>query len=270
MKTASTSPNTAARSTSWAIPKGVWLPLALIIIWEAYFYFAVADPANSSLAAPSSVVAALFTLLLDGSILVATFETITATFLGLVVGSVLGIVGGVLLGLSRTFDRLMDVTIEVSRPVPPVALIPIALMVFGFGYQLETSIIAFGVIWPVLILTRSAIQGVEPQLREYAALLQLGLWTRIKKIFLPAILADLFVALRLGAGIALVLAVTVEITINPIGLGSSIMTARMSLNPSHMLAYLVWIGVIGLAFNAALLALQYRWFDHTRVKGRSR
>ena len=247
------------------VPRGIRLPLVLVVIWEAWF--AVSDSASSSLAPPSQVVAAFFSLWMDGSMFTATIQTIAATLIGLAIGGALGIVGGLFLGLSRTFDRLMEVTVEVSRPIPPVALIPIALMVFGFGYRLETSIIAFSVVWPVMILTRSAIIGVEPQLKEFASLLQLSLWDRIRKIILPATLPALFVALRLGASIALILAITVEITINPIGLGSGIMTARMSLNPAYMLAYLVWIGLIGLALNASLLAMQRRWFDYSRPAG---
>jgi len=247
-----------------ALPRGLRLPLVLILIWEAWFV--ASDSAGTSLASPSQIASAFLTLWMDGSMLTATLQTLAATLMGLAIGGALGIVGGLFLGLSRSFDRLMEVTVEVSRPIPPVALIPIALMIFGFGYRLETSIIAFSVVWPVLILTRSAINSVEPQLKEYAALLRLGLWDRICKIILPATLPTLFVALRLGASIALILAITVEITINPIGLGSGIMKARMSLNPAYMLAYLVWIGLIGLALNASLLALQRRWFDYTRPR----
>ncbi|TFL15636.1 ABC transporter permease [Pusillimonas caeni] len=250
------------------VPRGLRLPLVLIVMWEGWF--TVSDSAGTSLAPPSQIAAAFFSLWMDGSMLTATLQTIAATLIGLAIGGTLGIVSGLFLGLSRSFDRLMEVTVEVSRPIPPVALIPIALMIFGFGYRLETSIIAFSVVWPVMILTRSAINSVEPQLKEYASLLRLSLWDKIRKIILPATLPTLFVALRLGASIALILAITVEITINPIGLGSGIMTARMSLNPAYMLAYLVWIGLIGLALNASLLALQRRWFDYTRPRGGAR
>ena len=75
---------------------------------------------------------------------------------------------------------------------------------------------------------------------------------------LPAIVPRLFVALRLGVAIALVVAVTVEIAANPHGMGYAMMIAQQSLDPALMLAWLFWIGVVGYAINAAALRLQQR------------
>ena len=154
----------------------------------------------------------------------------------------------------------MEFSIEMVRPVPPVALIPITLIIFGFGYALEVSIIAFGVVWPVLVLTRDAVASVELRLLEFSRLLGLGLTQKITKIILPAIMPRIFVAFRLAAGIALIIAVTVEITINPIGLGHQLMIAGQALNPAEMLAYLFWIGAIGFSLNSVLLTIQRRLF----------
>ncbi|CAM5455328.1 ABC transporter permease [Eoetvoesiella caeni] len=247
------------------IPRGLWLPLFVVAAVELWFVFSNVE--STTLAPPSKILPALADLLFHGDLLEATGQTLAATAAGLTTGSLVGLILGIVLGLSRTTDRLLEVTLEVCRPVPPVALIPIALMVFGFGYRLEASIISFGAIWPVLILTRGAIASIEPQLTEYAALLRLSFWSKITKIILPAIVPQIFVAIRLSAGISLILAVTVEITINPIGLGSGIMTASMAMNPARMLAYLVWIGLIGISLNASLLALQKRHFSYGTTAG---
>ena len=70
----------------------------------------------------------------------------------------------------------------------------------------------------------------------------------------------IFVALRLAAGISLVVAVTVEIAVNPQGLGYGVMTAGQALRPDLMLAYVVWIGIVGFALNAGLVFAQRRLF----------
>jgi len=70
----------------------------------------------------------------------------------------------------------------------------------------------------------------------------------------------LFVALRLAGGIALIVAVTVEIAANPLGLGAMIMAAQQALQPASMLAVLVWIGLVGLALNAGLGRMQRHLF----------
>jgi NitT/TauT family transport system permease protein len=66
--------------------------------------------------------------------------------------------------------------------------------------------------------------------------------------------------LRLAAGISLVVAVTVEIAVNPQGLGYGVMTAGQALRPDLMLAYVVWIGIVGFALNTGLVVAQRRLF----------
>lgn len=242
------------------LPRGVWLPLLLLA--AAQLALGRADGQSTSLASPLEVGRALVALLADGSLLLATAQTLTATLGGLALGGTVGLCAGIVLGLVRAADRLMDFTLEILRPVPPVALIPLVLMIFGTGYRLEIVIAAFGAVWPVLVITRSAIANVEPRLMEVATLLRLRPADRLRKIVVPAIAPQLFVAFRLAAAISLVLSVTVEITLNPLGLGSGIMLAGSALNPAQMLAYLVWIGLVGFGMNGLLLAVQKRFFGY--------
>jgi ABC-type nitrate/sulfonate/bicarbonate transport system permease component len=215
---------------------------------------------SSLLASPSAIFQALIEALLDGTILRATSATLATSLGGLALGAFLGLVLGILLGLVRPADRLLEFSIEAFRPIPPVALIPIALLVFGFGFRMEIAIVAFAAIWPVLILTRAAVAGVEPRLLEVARALGFGLAARVWKIVLPAALPRIFVAFRLAAGIALIVAVTVEIAANPLGLGYSMMLAQQTLRPELMLALLVWLGIVGWSFNYILVWSQRRLF----------
>lgn len=192
------------------------------------------------------------------SIFQATAFTLGSAGLGLLLGLVLGVGLGVLLGLSRRAAHLSFLSVEVLRPIPSVALIPLAMLVFGFGFRMEISVVAFATFWPLLLLTQAAVQQVEPRLLEVARALNLSPLARTRKIVLPAVLPRLFVALRLGVAIALVVAVTVEIAANPSGMGYALMIAQQSLAPELMLAWLAWIGLVGYAINAAALALQ-RW-----------
>ncbi len=100
--------------------------------------------------------------------------------------------------------------------------------------------------------------------------LRLSPGDRISKIVIPAALPRIFLAFRLAAGIALIVAVTVEIAINPLGLGAGIMIAQQALRPDLMLAYLVWIGIIGYALNVGLLAAQNHLFGRAALAGDTR
>ena len=211
---------------------------------------------SDALAPPSAAVRAFVGAAGDGTLLTATAFTLGSAALGLLIGLLLGVAGGTLLGLSRRAATLASLSVEVARPVPSVALIPLAMLVFGFGLRMEVSVVAFACLWPVLVLTQVAVRQVEPRLLEVARALQLTPWQRFVWIVGPAIVPRLFVALRLGVAIALVVAVTVEIAANPHGMGYALIIAQQSLDPALMLAWLGWVGAVGFAINAAALALQ--------------
>lgn len=233
------------------------LPAVLLVLAEIG---ARAGGPSDTIAPPSEVLVALFGALADGSLLAATRDTLASAFAGLAIGAAIGLSLGVLFGSVSALDRLTELSVELVRPIPSVAVIPIALVALGFGYRLEIAIVAFACLWPLLVLSRSAVAGVEPRLVEVARVLRLGPFARIFKIIAPAALPRIFVAFRLAAGISLVVAVTVEIAVNPMGLGAGIMTAGQALRPDAMLAYLLWIGIIGFGLNAALTFAQNRLF----------
>jgi len=239
-------------------PRGLILPVGLLLLAELVMRWR--NVQSDALAPPSDIFVSGLGALLDGSMLYATWQTLANAGLGLVIGFSLGMLLGVVMGLFRPLNRLLEVTIEILRPIPSVALIPVALLVYGFGHRLEFSVVAFSTIWPALILTRSAIAGIEPRLIEVSRALQLSLWARIFKIVIPAALPRIFVALRLAVGIALIVAVTVEVTTNPMGLGYRMMEASQALRPGLALAYLVWVGILGWAVNGVMLLMQKHLF----------
>lgn len=212
---------------------------------------------SDAVAAPSAALLAFVGAVKDASLLHATRFTLASAAAGLGLGALLGISLGTLLGLSPRAARMGFLSIELLRPVPSVALIPLAMLVFGFGMALEVSVVAFACTWPMLVLTQAAVQQVEPRLLEVASALQLSRWQRFTLLVLPAIVPRLFVALRLGVAIALVVAVTVEIAANPEGMGYALMIAQQSLDPALMMAWLFWIGAVGYGVNLLALRLQH-------------
>jgi ABC-type nitrate/sulfonate/bicarbonate transport system permease component len=232
-----------------------WVPLALLLALEVYARTVGSN--SDTLAPPSAALAAFSGALRDGSLMSATAFTLGAAGLGLLVGGALAILLGIVLGISKQAADASFFSIEVLRPIPSVALIPLAMLMFGFGLRMEFAIVAFASFWPMLVLTQSAVRQIEPTYLEVSAVLGLTPLQRSLKVILPAIVPRLFVALRLGVAIALVVAVTVEIAANPNGMGSAMMIAQQSLDPALMLAWLAWIGVVGYVVNLAALRLQY-------------
>ena len=233
-----------------------YFPLGMLAAFE--WYARTLGKSSDALAPPTAALKAFGVAAMDGSLLNATAFTLGAAALGLLVAAVPGITLGIALGLSRRAARVAFFSVEVFRPVPSVALIPLSMLVFGFGLRMEFSIVAFATFWPLLILTQAAVQQIEPQLMEVSHVLGLSAWQRAVKIILPAIVPRLFVAMRLGVSVALVVAVTVEVAANPNGMGYAMMIAQQSLDPGQMLAWLFWIGVVGYCINVLSLGLE-RW-----------
>ena len=230
---------------------------AVLLAEAAYRIFGVQ---SDTIAPPSAAIAALWQALLDGTLLTWTGQTLGAALGGLAIGAGLGVIVAAVTGLSPVAFRLLRLPVEFLRPIPAVALLPLALLAFGFGFRLEISIVAFAAFWPVVIIGGAAIAAVDPQLLEVARMLRLGWAARVRKIVLPAALPRLFVALRLAAGVAIIVAVTAEIAMNPLGLGFAMIQAQQMLHPALMFGVLIWIGVLGWGINAVLLLGQQTLF----------
>lgn len=218
---------------------------------------------SDGLALPSEVAVALFATIADGEIFLRTAETVGAIAIGVPAGGVLGLLLGVWFGLSPRAAQLASLSIELFRPIPPVAVIPLMMLIYGLGIRMEAAIIAFACFWPMLLLSRDAVAAVEPRLIEVARMLGLPRRKQITKIALPAALPRIFTAVRLTLGIALIVAVTTEIAANPIGLGYAIISAGLSLRPEMMYAFLIWLAIVGGLLNAGLTTLHRRLFSAT-------
>lgn len=252
--------NQSPRRIDW---RGWIVPLGLLAVAEAAA--TLTSIQSDILAAPSAIIVAGFAALRNGELLRATAETMATAMGGMAIGTTLGALIGIACGLSSVVNRLLQLPIEALRPVPSIALLPIALLVFGFGYRLEIAIVAFATVWPMLIMTRAATGNIERRLMEVARALGLTYAQQLIKIILPAALPRIFVALRLSIGIALVMSVTVEVTANALGLGFAMMEAQQSLRPALSLAYLLWIGVIGWGLNGLLATAQRHLFPQSQA-----
>lgn len=237
--------------------RGWIIPAGLLIAWEigSQVGFLPLD----STSRPSLIVVAGTEGLRDGSILWATWETLEASLLGFAIATLIGVSLGIPLGLFPRLERIAGPSIDALRPIPSVALIPVALLIFGFGLRLEASIVAFASVWPILLMTIAAVRGIEPRLLEVARSLQFSPLARVYKIILPAALGRIVVGLRLALAISLVVAVTVEIVLNPRGLGHTMMAAQQALRSDIMYAQLLWLGLVGWSINAATARALRAW-----------
>jgi ABC-type nitrate/sulfonate/bicarbonate transport system permease component len=237
--------------------RGAAIPVLILLLWEAGSR--AGGLPKDTCSRPSEIAVAFVGGIADGSIPLATWQTVQAALFGFAIAAMAGILVGVILGLSPPLERTVGPSIEALRPIPAVALTPLTLLLFGFGLRMEAAVVAFACIWPVLLVTTAAVRGIEPRLLEVAQALRLSFGSRLRKIILPAALGRVVVGLRVALSISLIVAVTVEIVMNPRGLGYGMIIASQSLKPDVMYAQLLWLGLLGWSLNALLTRAFGRW-----------
>lgn len=236
---------TVSMTVSW---RSVIVPAALLALWELVAASGLAG--LDFVSRPSQILIAGIAALANGTLLHATWQTLEAVLFGLSLALAAGVSMGIFLGLSPLSEVATRPSFEGLRSIPSIAFAPLTLLLFGFGLPMEGMIVAYACFWPILITTISAVRNIEPRLLEIAAALEMSTVERVRKIIIPAVLSRVLVGLRTAAGFALVVAVTVEILINPRGLGYGLIIAQQSLRIDLMYAYLLWLALLGLAVNA--------------------
>ncbi|MEU6037265.1 ABC transporter permease [Actinomadura sp. NPDC047616] len=189
---------------------------------------------------------------------------------GLGLGALLAVPTGMALGASPTAYRLARVVIEFCRPVPPVALIPLAVLVYGTGTQTKVFLVAFAVFWPLLFQTVYGVRDVDPVASDTARSYGLGTLARFRTVVLPSATPYIATGLRIASSIALILTVTEELVVGTPGLGRAIIVAQSADNATRMYALIIATGLLGWALNAAFQTLErrvLRWHPAQRKGG---
>ncbi len=188
------------------------------------------------------------------------FHSLQRVFQGYGAASLMGIPLGLLMGWSQSLRIALEPLIEMLRPVPPLAWIPIAILWFGIGNQSAAFIIFLGAFFPILLNTINGVRTIDPILIEAARTLHATRRFIFLKVLLPGAFPSIFTGLRIGLGIGWMTLVAAEFTgvRQGYGLGYMIMTARDIQRPDQIVAGMVVIGLIGLSIDAGLRMLE-RW-----------
>lgn len=188
----------------------------------------------------------------------ATGLTMRSWAIGLFVASVAGVVLGFLIGLSPFLRRFTHSTIEFLRPIPSVALIPLAVLLFGARMQSTIMLIVYACFWQVLIQVLYGTADVDSVVDNTARSFRFSRWARIRHVVWPTTLPYLMTGLRLAATVALVLAITSELVIGAPGLGREIAMAQSGGAVSRVYALAMLTGLLGVAVNLVMRALEAR------------
>lgn len=198
----------------------------------------------------------------------AVADTIISWGLGLLIALVLASVLGVIIGLSPFLRRATNSAVEFLRPVPSVALIPLASLLFGVRIEAALLLIVYAAFWQIFIQVLYGVADVDSVAMSTGLSYGFSKWQRIKDIVFPTTLPYLLTGLRLGAAVALILAITAQLIIGTPGLGLTIVQAQNAGQYSTMYALILATGLLGVLINVGARLLERRLLSwHVSVRG---
>ncbi len=244
---------------------GVALILFLCVLWELSVQLEVVDSPNWP--ALSDVLLAFWDLLRDGTLLSVFGTSLRRLAIGYALAVVAGVSLGLVMGYFRWAQRLFEPVVEVLRPIPSPAYIPVAILFLGIGDSMKVFMVAFSAFFPILLNTIAGVRSVDPILLDTARTFGLGTRAIVRKIVLPASLVYIFTGLRISLAIALILTVIAEQVAGNSGVGFYLLSAQRSFLIPQMYATVVGLAIVGFALNRLFLLVERRalpWNVHTR------
>lgn len=252
----------AARIPEWALP---WLGLLAVlavgelltrVIGSRYF-----PPV-------SEMLGALVDEAGTSGLWAAVGHTLQGWAIGLGLAAAIAVPAGIMIGSSALLYRSLRGVIEFLRPIPSVALIPLAVLIYGSGLESKVFLATFASTWPLLMQTLYGVQDVDPVATDTARAFGFGRAQRLLRVTLPGAIPYIATGVRISAAVALILCVTAELVIGAPGLGREINLARQGEAVDVMYGLIIATGLLGWALNAIFTRAERRvlhWHPSQRV-----
>ena len=207
---------------------------------------------------PVAVFAAAVTLTKNGTLPVDTAVSLSRVLVGFLLALIIAVPLGVLMGLWRTVSDGVNPLVEVLRPVPPIAIIPVAMLWFGIGESSKVFLIAYGAFFPILLNTIAGFRAIDPIHIRAVQSLGANRWQVIRHVIVLSAFPHIVVGARLGMAMGFIVLVAAELIAADSGLGFLIQDARQHFMTDQIFVGIIAIGIVGLLLNQSLLILERR------------
>lgn len=229
------------RASSWALSLAI--PLLLLLLWQGLSAGGVIRP--MILPSPVQVAKVFWQLLSSGELGKHVWSSGLRVLEGFALAALSGLLFGIGIGLSRSVGRLAELLIQLVKPIPPIAWIPLAILWFGIGEGAKVYIIFIGAFFPILINTIDGIRQTDGRFVELAQILEVPRGRFIRQVILPGALPQVMTGMRIGLNIAWMCVVAAELIAASSGVGFLIMDARQLSQSDVVLAGMLTMGIMG-------------------------
>ena len=253
---------------NWArLAEGAIVPLVLLLFWQAICDFGFVDPRK--LPSPLAVAVRWWSYIypeapfdsakdfapawaFSGEFFRDAAGSLYRVIAGFAVGALLALPFGLAMGASEKAYRYFNPLLQVLRPIPPIAYIPLSILWFGLGNPPAIFLIALGAFFPVLINTIAGVRAVDSIYMRAARNLGASQFTIFRRVILPAATPYILSGVRIGIGTAFIVVIVAEMIAVNNGLGFRILEAREYFWSDKIIAGMFSIGFIGLAIDTVV------------------
>jgi ABC-type nitrate/sulfonate/bicarbonate transport system ATPase subunit/ABC-type nitrate/sulfonate/bicarbonate transport system permease component len=226
--------------------------IGFLLLWE----IGVRQTINTLIPTPSKCIDALYELISDNILIPDLIASLSRVFVGFSIALIIGTVLGFVLGLIPTFKQAVMGVLELLRPIPPIAWIPIAVSLLGIGNASAWFVIFIGAFFPILTNTLLGVSNVEKVHLEAAKVLGASKFRSFTGVVLPSTLPSIFAGIRVGLGFAWMCVVAAEMFAARSGLGYAIQLNRQLFRLDRVVADMIVIAVVGFVMARLISSLE--------------
>jgi len=234
--------------------------LALVALWQLCWEVGLLN--RVIIPSPTELARTFVKLSLDGTLLANTLASLGRVAIGYALAVVVGLPMGLALGRVRLLREIFLPTVELLRPVPPLAWVPLAIVWFGIGNGPAYFIVFLAAIFPIFVNALDGASSIDKVYFRAAECLGFGAWRTFRKVTWPASLPQILTGLRVAMGIAWMAVVGAEMIAARSGLGYMIYEGSVLLLTDFIVAGMITVGILGAASTLALSLMQswiLRW-----------
>jgi ABC-type nitrate/sulfonate/bicarbonate transport system permease component len=222
---------------------GLLSPAIVLSIWEAAGGIGWIN--TILLPRPSQIVRSLIGLVADGAIFPPLAYTVALFVVGYALASIIGVAIGVGMATSQTLYGLLEPLVEMLRPIPKSALVPVLFLFLGIGKTTMITVVVLAAVFPVLISTFQGVKALDPILLETARTFQVSRGRTIFMVILPASLPMILAGMRVALGLGLVLVILAEMLAGEDGIGFRILDLQRAFQIRDMFAWIFVLSALG-------------------------
>ena len=245
-----------------AVMLALVVPLALLLGWhlavKAGMTRLIPSPADVAEYMVDFAVGGIWDDAFSATLHIHLFASMTRVYGGFALAALVAVPLGLLIGRNEKVRALLDPFLQLMRPIPVTAWLPLSMILFGLGPRSAFFLVFLGAFYPILLNTVFGVRSVEKRLFEAASMLGCSGTAQFFRVVLPASLPSIFTGLRLGLGLAWFVIVVGEMTGVPQGLGAVIMDGRTLSRTELVICGMIVIGIAGFISDRIIVAVMNR------------